>query len=942
MIPLALLLSGGLAAAQIPKDTALTVRGYRYEANGDTGIALRVWNPSLQSVSGLVLRLRFNAAPGSLADLGFRGYTFMKFDASGMATSATRPTWNQAPVLEDAACTGSACSHVLELPLTGVTLAPLEGVGFELAAGKLVGGTVGMASPTHRPGTGDWSLSNLGLIQDRTADLDYGAGARATRIELFADGTKVWGNAPGESAERPAWTVYTPSRSSFASIARTPSDTVEVAERDRRNRKPGNWLVNQAGYRLSDVKAGRARVLGLGLGAWSVIDSLGNPLGSGTLASLGMDVSGNVRTKSYFSSLVPVQDSTGALRTGAAGEGFLPATLPVGGPYRLVSGSDTSSAFLVDYDLYGKVRDAALRFFGVQRSGNSSSWFHGPSHLDDPVLGGWYDCGDYLKEGTSIGYAMEVLGTLAATQPSRDPDRTSFRQDLETPDGVPDLQRELLHGAAYALASWDASGKDPSNMASSVGTLGQDHTGWTSLYWRELLPASRGGKGGRPARKELGGNLAGSWAAGLAFAARLRQSADPDFSARALEAARGLYAWGKAHPALVSSSVYTDGESTSELALAAVALLWATHDTTYLHDLVRNDSLALDSKMTWTSAGGWFGKVNGLSPLNKGGWYLDVTEVHPLALYAFRKLILRDADTAARYGIATRGAVDSLREKVLFGMTRNLAENLAAGAVKVGMPSGSGDLTMGVDSLWNLPRPAVQWGWNRYMVGNLAEMILYADMARDAQASPSVHFPAGTAFRPDSVEALVVRGMNYVLGQNPWDISFVQGIGSRNLNHPHHRSSNFEGTAVAAARYPYRTAIGGVMAGRDPANALLEDEWSNYTNSETCLDFSASLLVPSTLLARAQETPVGIRSKTVRPVATPRLAWEARTSSLGWSQAEGGIVLEVLDLKGRLLGRIVSGESEGRRSVTLPRGIAVVRWKSGEAAGSLSLATLNR
>jgi len=942
MLPLAFLLSGGLAAANLPKDTALTVRAYRYESNGDTGLALRVWNQSVQSVSGLVLRLRFNAAPGGLSDLGFRGYALAKFDASGMATSATRPTWNQAPVLEGAACTGNACPYVLDLPLTGVTLAPLEGVGFELAAGKLAGGTVGFASPAHRLGVGDWSLSNLDLIQERTADLDYGGGPRATRIELFADGSKVWGNAPGEDAERPSWNAYDAGRSSFASIARVPSDTVDVADRDRRNRKPGNWLVNQAGYRLSDVKAGRARLLGLGIGAWSVVDSPGNPLGSGTLAPLGMDVSGSLRTKSYFNSITPLQDSTGALRAGAAGEGFLPATLPAGGPYRLVSASDTSSPFMVDDDLYGKVRDAALRFFGVQRSGNSSSWFHGPVHLDDPVPGGWYDCGDYLKEGTSQGYAMEVLGTLAATQPSRDADRTSFRQDLEIPDGIPDLQRELLHGAAFALASWNAAGKDPASMTSSVGTPGQDHMGWTHPYWTDLLPASRGGKGGRPARKELGGNLAGSWAAGLAFAARLRQAEDPTFSAQALEAARGLYAWGKAHPKVVTSSVYSDAESTSELALAAVALLWATHDTTYLHDLVRNDSIASPKPAFWSSTGGWLGNNPTSSALSKGAWYFDAMDVHPLALYAFHRLILRDADSAARYGIATAGARDSLRETLLYGMTRNLADNLSSGKATLRLPAGGSAYQLGVDSLWSLPRPAITWGWNRYMVGNLGEMILYADMARDMLASPTERFPSGTALPADSVEALVVRGMNFVLGQNPWDISFVQGIGSRNLNHPHHRSSNFEGTNVSAARYSYRTAIGALMSGGDPGAPQLTDEWSTYTNSETCLDFSATLLVPATLLARAQQDPVGVRRAAVRPVARPRLGWDARTSSLGWSRAEGGIALEVLDLNGRLLERIVSNEVEGRRSVALPRGVAVVRWKSGEASGSMSLATLGR
>ena len=85
--------------------------------------------------------------------------------------------------------------------------------------------------------------------------------------------------------------------------------------------------------------------------------------------------------------------------------------------------------------------------------------------------------------------------------------------------------------------------------------------------------------------------------------------------------------------------------------------------------------------------------------------------------------------------------------------------------------------------------------------------------------------------------------LNYVLGMNPWDISFIMGAGDKNLQHPHNRAANPEGYNAGGFPYEYQSPKGALMGGCQPNNVLI-DEWENYINTETCIDFSAQLLTP--------------------------------------------------------------------------------------------------
>ena len=86
--------------------------------------------------------------------------------------------------------------------------------------------------------------------------------------------------------------------------------------------------------------------------------------------------------------------------------------------YRVKVLNQYSATFIISDKVYSMVRDATLKFYGINRSGNSESWFHKPSHTKDgagkfvkgvgavtgftpkegALQGGWYDCGDHLKD----------------------------------------------------------------------------------------------------------------------------------------------------------------------------------------------------------------------------------------------------------------------------------------------------------------------------------------------------------------------------------------------------------------------------------------------------------------------------------------------------------------------------------------------------------------
>src|SRR5690606_37574558 len=64
----------------------------------------------------------------------------------------------------------------------------------------------------------------------------------------------------------------------------------------------------------------------------------------------------------------------------------------------------------------------------------------------------------------------------------------------------------------------------------------------------------------------------------------------------------------------------------------------------------------------------------------------------------------------------------------------------------------------------------------------------------------------------------------------------------------HNRAANPEGYNAGGFPYPYQSPKGALMGGCHPKKVLI-DEWQDYINTETCIDFSAQLLTSAQMLA---------------------------------------------------------------------------------------------
>jgi hypothetical protein len=221
----------------------------------------------------------------------------------------------------------------------------------------------------------------------------------------------------------------------------------------------------------------------------------------------------------------------------------------------------------------------------------------------------------------------------------------------------------------------------------------------------------------------------------------------------------------------------------------------------------------------------------GFSP---GGWPTDFENIHAFVLFGFAKLILRDAATAAGFG------VEPARRDSLLGFIRARLKEY----VRVGSNGSDGSAFPGAGIHADKPYHGLftseSWGFNRYNLGVVVEALMYFDLSGE------------TAYEEAGLD-----NMHYLLGANPYDISFVMGCGDRNLQHPHYRASDPDGYNQGGTAYPYRAPIGSVMGGVRPGQ-VLDDVWERYDNTESCLDFAAQAVFPLLILEGGTGTPTGL------------------------------------------------------------------------------------
>ncbi|MCB9497308.1 MAG: glycoside hydrolase family 9 protein [Fibrobacteria bacterium] len=669
--------------------------------------------------------------------------------------------------------------------------------------------------------------------------------------------------------------------------------------------------VNQVGYITADP-AKRALVANPRSSTFQIVRRNGTVAYSGNLVPQGKGDRGRIRITGYFNSITPLyrmtNDTSNVVPEDVSEAVF--GGFREEGSFRIAVGPDTSLPFDIRADIYNDVLETNLKFFGIARSGDNDSWFHGPSHMKDgsargagkagSLQGGWYDCGDHFKVGQTIAYAFQNLILTYTLWPQKAEDRYGSSYNDTIPfgnDGIPDILREAKIGADYLMRLYNASVEDgllaKQDMYLQVGVALADHQYWDRPEYQDAQPAARGGPD-RVIHTAQGSAVPASFAGSLALFARAWEPFDPAFADSCLRASRDIYA--KIVVPRRDESGWSDGgfyiaqgRWDDDLAWAAAALWISTQDTLYKFHLMGNTAFGDNPGAVFnpeTFRAGFLARHRS-KLFSPGGWIMDYQNNFIHTMWLLHNLVYRTDSLAARMGVPALEAQE-LRTRI-----RTVVGERYASESTNGGPRFPGTM-VNVQVPYGLVWTSSAWGMNRYNLGGLLPVVAYHDMIREDSATAAAPY-----------WDIVLRNMNYNLGTNPWDISFLMGAGSKNLQHPHHRASNPEGYNAGGIPYAYRPPKGALMGGAIPGQVLL-DEWEKYDATETCIDFSAQNLLPAQYLAEDLPPDVDgplFRNVTVVQVTntTALVSWETDELSrdtLFYSLTPGGPVIgqEVVSL----------------------------------------------
>jgi endoglucanase len=486
-------------------------------------------------------------------------------------------------------------------------------------------------------------------------------------------------------------------------------------------------LVNQVGYLPGLAKIATVRSASATPVDWTLRDAAGKKVASGKTTVFGADAASG--------DTVHLVDFTAFRKPGAG--------------YRLQVGNDLSAPFAVGADVYARLKYDALALFYHNRSGTpielpyagDKKWVRPAGHPWDrkvsceddrvceyelDVAGGWYDAGDHGKYVVNGGITVWTL--LDQWERAQ----LLGRSAGDFADGKMNIP-ESGNGVPDLLdeVRWELEFMLKMQVPAGQKLAGMVHHKIHDERWTGL--GTSPGEDPQPRwlhRPSTAATL--NLAATAAQAARIWKELDPAFSARCLQAAETAWAAAKANPALYAprddasgGGPYDDDKVEDEFYWAAAELFVTTGKPEY---------------QAFLAASPFFLKI----PI--------VDEKAPHAM---------NWQSVAALGTISLAVVPS-------GLTPEQRE-AARGAVKA---AADGFVAGQQLEGYRTPLHATKypWGSNSVVLDNLVIIALAGDFSHDPRYAGAV-----------------AQGMDYLLGRNPMDQSYVTGYGSRPLQHPHHR-----------------------------------------------------------------------------------------------------------------------------------------------------------
>ena len=432
--------------------------------------------------------------------------------------------------------------------------------------------------------------------------------------------------------------------------------------------------------------------------------------------------------------------------------------------YQNRSGIEIESKYITSGDKNGLARAAG---HPKDMAEIEQTWGYSGSSGSIDVTGGWYDAGDHGKYVVNGGFSLWLMQNQYETAVKYGFEDAYADGSMNIPENnnsYPDLLDEARWEMDWMLKMIVDSG-EYKGMAYHKA---HDEK-WTALG---IAPADDKMKRiVKPPTTAATLNLAACGAQ----ASRLWEKYDSDFAETCLEAAEAAYEAAKQHPKMfapldesIGGGAYGDDDVDDEFYWAACELYLATGDDSYYEDMKDSDYFL---KVPTTLGGGE--SVDSVGSFDWG---------HTAALGTFSLALNEDS---------IKSDFDDVKENIIDASKHYIEMESEQG---YGLPYAQSTISYNDDDKGYL------WGSNSFVADN-AIVCAYAYLLSDEDE----HMDGA------------IGGMDYLLGRNAMDYSYVTGYGSHAIEYPHHR---FWANLIDSS---FPLAPNGVMCGGP--NSGMQDPW---------------------------------------------------------------------------------------------------------------------
>ena len=544
--------------------------------------------------------------------------------------------------------------------------------------------------------------------------------------------------------------------------------------------KPQAWqraeiLTNQVGYFPKLEKKATLLTTETGEVKFELLDESGNSVYSGKSRPLGFDKdSGDTVQVLDFTEYNKEGTYTLKAETGAQSRSFaIGITQQYSGLlydslnyfYQNRSGIPIEAEYITSGDAAKLARPAG---HPTDNATVEQTWGYSASSGTQDVTGGWYDAGDHGKYVVNGGISLWLMQNQYEHALSTGTEIAYGDGTMHLPEhanGYPDLLDEARYEMEWMLKMIVRDGDCKDMVYHKVHDIK-----WTALATAPADdPEERILK---PPTTAATLNLAACGAQSY----RLWKELDSAFAEQCLTAAKNAYEAAKKHPAMyapldesVGGGAYGDDNATDEFYWAACELYAATGDKSYYDDLKASEwAFAVPTDLSGGEAAGITGSFD---------WG------HTAALGSLTLTLHPDTITEQEHAKLEQNLTDAADVYVNLENTQGYGIPYTGGTISYA-DSDSGYV----------------WGSNSFVADNAIVMAYAYDLNKNADYLNGV---AGA--------------MDYLLGRNPVDYSYVTGYGTHSVEYPHHRWwSNLLSDAFPKA--PCGVLVGGPNSG-------MEDPW---------------------------------------------------------------------------------------------------------------------